>query len=169
MNINEERKKYLTGGLAGFDNIGNTCYMNASLQNIMGTEIFAAFFFKQYYKDDLERNVCEEIKRQKIANIQPVQVEEKSAYENIKRRLVAEGFEVNGTTGSGYRKKIEEEIQEHVSNVFELKGYDKEKQDQLNIKYNVGKRIDAELRGLNKITIMTVSYTHLTLPTKRIV
>jgi ubiquitin carboxyl-terminal hydrolase 8 len=63
INIVEMRKLFITGGLCGLVNIGNTCYMNATLQCLAATEEFVEYFRGsgdgvEEYKNDLKQGIA---------------------------------------------------------------------------------------------------------------
>jgi len=59
--IDEERKKYITGGLTGLVNIGNTCYMNSALQCLFATDLLTAYFLKKTYVNDLKHGIANKL------------------------------------------------------------------------------------------------------------
>jgi ubiquitin carboxyl-terminal hydrolase 8 len=42
--VEEERKNYSTRGTSGLENIGNTCYMNSTIQCLIATDLFVPYF-----------------------------------------------------------------------------------------------------------------------------
>lgn len=57
LSVAEQRKKYMARGIAGFVNVGNTCYMNASMQCLMASGIFISYFRNGSYKNDLKHGI----------------------------------------------------------------------------------------------------------------
>lgn len=80
--IKEERKNYTTMGTSGFENIGNTCYMNSTLQCLVATDLLVAYLTKlqnngkaEYVLDlkhGMARMISEEIKQKRKEKGLPV-------------------------------------------------------------------------------------------------
>ena len=56
----------IIGGVCGIINLGNTCYMNAGLQCIMGTDVFATYFLKRHYMNDLKHGIIKKLKKNNL-------------------------------------------------------------------------------------------------------
>jgi len=54
--VEEERKQYTVRGLSGLKNIGNTCYMNATLQCLNACIPFSAYMINGNYEEKLRKN-----------------------------------------------------------------------------------------------------------------
>jgi ubiquitin carboxyl-terminal hydrolase 8 len=61
LSVEDQRKKYLTRGLTGLINLGNTCYMNAAMQCLLASGLFVAYFRNGTYKNDLKYGIIREI------------------------------------------------------------------------------------------------------------
>jgi len=57
LTIDEQRMGYMVPGLSGLVNLGNTCYMNAALQCLVHTDVFAGYFKSGIYKNDLKHGI----------------------------------------------------------------------------------------------------------------
>ena len=57
-----EKKEDIPIGVSTFTNIGNTCYLNATLQCLMATDNLVSFFLSDKYKDILKKNIMEKYK-----------------------------------------------------------------------------------------------------------
>lgn len=62
--VDEERKKYTSGGHVGLINIGNTCYMNSALQCLFATDLLSAYFLKKSYINDLKHSIANKIAKE---------------------------------------------------------------------------------------------------------
>ncbi len=63
--IDEQRKKLITRGLCGLKNIGNTCYMNASLQCLSAVTLFSSYVRSDRYMKRLESNAVQVLSKKK--------------------------------------------------------------------------------------------------------
>lgn len=54
--VEAKRKKYITGGLSGLVNLGNTCYMNSSIQCLSATDMLIPYFRGHYVPKKTEKS-----------------------------------------------------------------------------------------------------------------
>jgi ubiquitin carboxyl-terminal hydrolase 8 len=86
-------KKILVNGISSFNNIGNTCYLNAALQCLMSTDMFINYFFSGKYRNDLKKNILKELvikykKKINISNeVKEIEVPRRSYKHKFKKSL----------------------------------------------------------------------------------
>lgn len=66
--IEKERAGYMTRGLSGLENIGNTCYMNSILQCLALLVTFSSWLRKNKFMDRLHKNIIEKLKTEHRKN-----------------------------------------------------------------------------------------------------
>ena len=91
-NIESERKQFLTRGLSGIVNVGNTCYMNAALQCLSATQIFVAYFRGTgkghgEYKKDLKHSTIRAIAEEKRKKSKDTEKEIVVKISDVKKRF----------------------------------------------------------------------------------
>lgn len=77
------RKKHVVRGLSGIVNLGNSCYLNASLQCLEATDEFVAYIrgtgqhgkYKAYLKNNIIKRITEEEKKKKGVDVVLVDIE----------------------------------------------------------------------------------------------
>ncbi len=71
LSVEEERKQYIARGISGLDNMGNTCYMNATLQCLSAVSLFNYWLQKERYKKAVKATVyatkLNELKKKSIS------------------------------------------------------------------------------------------------------
>ena len=90
-NIEEKDKR----GLSGLYNLGNTCYMNATLQCLFATDLFNYYLKKKKFKSDLKEGIINlEINKCKhIIKLNPhISLEQLKEFINSKKIVLKENF-----------------------------------------------------------------------------
>jgi len=93
--VKEERMKYVVRGSSGLKNIGNTCYMNATLQCLSALSLFSSYIRKDQYMPRLARNEENRIAEKKrkednIADNEPVRFSRKEKNEACQNTIVCQ-------------------------------------------------------------------------------
>ena len=94
-----------TFGLSGLDNLGNTCYMNATLQCLFATDIFNYYIKCGKFKYDLQNGITQiEINKHKdiIKSNPHISLEELTEFIKGKKSLLKNNFK-NSITYSMYQ------------------------------------------------------------------
>jgi len=102
---NMEDKNNDSRGLSGLYNLGNTCYMNATLQCLFATDIFNYYLKKGKFKDDLKEGIINiEINKCKnILKLNPhISLDKLIEFINSKKSMLKENFK-NSLTYSMYQ------------------------------------------------------------------
>lgn len=90
--IEKIRKSYTKRGVSGLKNIGNTCFMNSTLQCLFNTDPLRAYFIDKKFVQRLQYNVMQNLatierKKGKFREDEDVELEKKISLKQLKKLL----------------------------------------------------------------------------------
>jgi ubiquitin carboxyl-terminal hydrolase 8 len=155
--------------LSGLYNLGNTCYMNATLQCLFATDIFNYYLKKTKFKKDLKYGIIniEIDKCKNILKLNPhITLEQLTEFINSKRAMLKENFK-NSLTYSLYQVFslmwnsnciIKPKKLKHIIGIFcpKFEGY--QQHDSEELLYGLFDRIHDETKSEVKIKKFKVSH-----------